>query len=101
MDKNKLKIKYSLKIQRMHPSYPSREDILFEVYSYILKDGKVEFSDVTMNYIWQDLEGKPNWKGTDIEERFKELVRDGYIIEVKRTGDKTWYKLNDDKNSFL
>jgi hypothetical protein len=101
MDKNKLKIKYVLKIQKMLPSYPSREDILFEIYSYILKDGKVEFSDVTMNYIWQDLEGQPNWKNTDIEERFKELIRDNYIVEVKKTAEKMWYKLNDSKNNFI
>lgn len=104
MEKNKVKLKYHLNLWRTLPSYPTQEDILYEIYSFLLKDGKKEFSDIAMNYIWKDEEGNPNWKGTAIEDQFNKLIERRTIKKVNKEGAKTersWYKIHKDKNPFV
>ena len=51
MEKNKLKLKYLLGIWRDLPEYPTKEDIIYELNSYLIKDGRPdgEFSEQTFN----------------------------------------------------
>ena len=51
MEKNKLKMKYLLGIWKDLPGYPTEEDVLYELNSYLVKDGRPdgEFSEHTFN----------------------------------------------------
>ena len=40
MEKNKLKMKYLLGIWKDLPEYPTKEDVIYELNSYLIKDGR-------------------------------------------------------------
>jgi len=40
MDKNKLKMKYHMGIWKELPAYPTEEDVVFELNSYLVRDGR-------------------------------------------------------------
>lgn len=90
-----------MNLWRALPSYPTNEDLLYEIQTFLIRDGKKEFSDVAMNYIWQDVDGTPNWKDTIIEEKFNALVETGYIVKIDKNSDRQWFKLDQENNPFL
>jgi hypothetical protein len=91
MDKNKIKLKYLLGIWKSLPTYPSQEDIIYEIKSFLLKEGKLggEFSYQNMKTIFgSDYENKDH--GSII----KEMIQSGEIEEkTKGQQNKIWYKL--------
>ena len=74
------------------PGYPSREDIKYEISSYLFKEGKVEggFSLTTLNSLY----GK-GWEDTEHYSVVQEMIEDGEILKIeKNTGGKDWYKID-------
>ena len=95
MDNNKLPIKYQISIWKTLPAYPTRADVLFELYTYIGKKSTDEFSEQTLNGIWCDATGVANWRGTIFETRINDMMNDG-TFEKTRTEEKSgkdWFKI--------
>lgn len=95
MNKDKLPVKYHISIWKTLPDYPTRTDILFEIYTYISKKTSDEFSEQTLNGIWYDQGGVANWRDTIFETRINEMMADG-TFEKTRTEDKSgkeWFKI--------
>ena len=93
MEKNKLKMKYLLGIWKDLPEYPTKEDVIYELNSYLIKDGRPdgEFSDQTFNSFlpqgWEEMK-----QGGIIEN----LIETGIFEKTERTvGNKKWYKIKD------
>jgi hypothetical protein len=93
MEKNKLKMKYLLGIWKDLPEYPTKEDVIYELNSYLIKDGRPdgEFSDQTFNSFlpqgWEEMK-----QGGIIEN----LIETGIFEKTERTvGNKNWYKIKD------
>jgi hypothetical protein len=91
MEKNKLKMKYLLGIWKELPEYPTREDIIYETNSYLLKDGRPdgEFTMQTFNsFLPQD------WTETKTGEIVKELIEIGDFEKTEKAiGGKEWYRI--------
>jgi hypothetical protein len=93
MEKNKLKMKYLLGIWRDLPEYPTREDIIYELNSYLIKDGRPdgEFSDQTFNSFLV-----PGWEKTEQGNIIRELIETGIFEKTEKSiGSKNWYKIKE------
>jgi hypothetical protein len=91
MEKNKLKMKYLLGVWKDLPEYPIEEDLIYEINSYLLKDGRPdgEFTDQTFNSFFPK-----GWKKTRHGELMDGLIEKGEIEKTeKTTGGKEWYKI--------
>ncbi len=91
MDKNKIKLKYLLGVWKSLPSYPSQEDVIYEIRSFLVKEGKPEgeFSHQNLKTIF-GLEYENKDPGIII----KNMMQTGEIIEkTKGQQNKIWYKL--------
>lgn len=93
MEKNKLKMKYLLGIWKDLPEYPTKEDVIYELNSYLIKDGRPdgEFSDQTFNSFLPE-----GW----VDDKFGEAVNSLIETEIfekseKTLGNKNWYKIKD------
>jgi len=95
MNKDKLPVKYQINIWKTLPNYPTREDVLFELYMYISKKKSDEFSEQTLNGIWYDAGGVANWKGTAHESRINEMMTDGTFgkVRTEEKSGKSWFKI--------
>jgi len=93
LNKENIPIKYHLSMWKSLPGYPTGQDFLYEVLSYLEKNAKTQdFSEQTLNYaIGQD------WRTTH-EKIFNDLVAAG-TIETDMRGEKKIYKVKD--NPFL
>lgn len=100
MTQENIPIKYTLGMWKSLPQYPTKLDVLYEIYNHGFKNDKPEFSEQTLNSLWFDEKGAGNWKGTRKETFFNELLKDGTITESKKTGDKAWYVIEDKLNPF-
>jgi hypothetical protein len=100
MTQENIAVKYTMGIHKSLPIYPTKMDVLFEIYSHLFKNSKTEFSEQTLNSIWFDEKGSGNWKGTKYEYHFIELQKDSIIKEVKNTNGKSWLIIDDSKNIF-
>lgn len=93
MQKEKIKLKYLLGIWKDLPEYPTKEDIIYELNFYLIKDGRPDgdFSDQTFNsFLPQD------WEEQKYGELVKELIESGIFEKTeKNTGNKNWYKIKD------
>lgn len=93
MEKSKLKMKYLLGIWKDLPEYPTKEDVIYELNSYLIKDGRPdgEFSDQTFNSFLPD-----NWETEKFGDHVKELTETGIFEKTEKTlGNKNWYKIKD------
>lgn len=93
MNKNKLKTKYLLGIWKDLPDYPTKEDVIYELNSYLTKDGRPdgEFSDQTFNSFLPE-----EWEKTKLNEIVKELIDTEIFEKTERSiGNKNWYKIKD------
>lgn len=93
MEKNKLKFKYLLGIWKDLPQYPTKEDIIYELNSYLIKDGRPdgEFSDQTFNSFLPE-----GWDKEKHGEVIRELIETGAFEKTERSiGNKNWYKIKD------
>lgn len=91
MEKNKLKMKYLLGIWKDLPEYPTQEDIIYELNSYLIKDGRPDgdFSDQTFNSFLPQ-----NWKEGKHGEIIKGLIESEVFEKIEKTmGNKSWYKI--------
>lgn len=74
------------------PGYPTKEDVVYEIASYLLKDGRSngEFSLQTFNSIYGS-----KWEETSHGSLIKEMMETGEITETKKsTASKRWFKIN-------
>jgi hypothetical protein len=93
MEKNKLKMKYLLGIWKDLPEYPTKEDVIYELNSYLIKDGRPdgEFSDQTFNSFLPQ-----GWEEMKQGEIIENLIETGIFEKTERTvGNKNWYKIKD------
>jgi hypothetical protein len=91
MEKGKIKIKYLLGIWKDLPDYPTKEDIIYELNSYLIKDGRPdgEFSDQTFNSFLPS-----GWEENSQGEIVRELIESEIFEKIeKTTGNKNWYKI--------
>jgi hypothetical protein len=101
MTQDNVPVKYTLGIWKSLPVYPTKLDVLYEIYAFMFKSGKTEFSEQTLNSLWLDAKGVGNWKGTKYEHFFIELRKDSTIKEIKKVGDKSWLVIDPEKNPFI
>jgi len=93
MEKAKLKMKYLLGIWKDLQEYPTKEDVIYELNSYLIKDGRPdgEFSEQTFNSFLQE-----GWQKTKHNEIVNELFSTGIFEKTgRKTGNKDWYKIKD------
>jgi len=93
MERDKLKIKYLLGIWKDLPEYPTEEDVIYELNSYLLKDGRPDgdFSDQTFNSFLPE-----KWEKAKFGEIVRELIDKGIFEKSEKTlGNKNWYKIKD------
>ena len=91
MEKNKLKMKYLLGIWKDLPGYPTEEDVLYELNSYLVKDGRPdgEFSEQTFNSFLPE-----GWKEEAYGELIDQMFEKGTIEKTEKTSaGKVWYKI--------
>lgn len=94
MDKNKIKFKYLLGIWKTLSSYPTKEDIVYEIENYLIKEKKIdgEFTISSLNSIF----GK-EWEKTKHKILFDDMIGNE-IIENDKNNKKN-YKIN--KNGYI
>jgi len=93
MEKSKLKMKYLLGIWKDLPEYPTKEDVIYELNSYLIKDGRPdgEFSDQTFNSFLP-----LGWEENKFGEAVNELIETEIFEKTEKTlGNKNWYKIKD------
>jgi len=91
MEKNKLKMKYLLGVWKDLPEYPTKEDIIYELNSYLIKDGRPDgdFSEQTFNSFLPK-----GWKESKYGKLIQELIDTGVFEKSEKSlGDKNWYRI--------
>jgi len=91
MDKNKIKMKYHLGVWKLLPEYPNSEDLIFELNSYLIKDGRPdgEFSEQTFNSFLPF-----GWETDNFGPLVKELIDNEIFVKQKTNqSGKTLYKI--------
>ncbi len=102
MNTDKVPCKYLLGMWKTRHGYPTKMDVLYELYVYVIKNMKAqEFSEQTFNGIWCDATGVASWKGTKHEKHINEMLSDGTFEKTRESGGKTWYKIADGRNPFV
>jgi len=93
MNKNKIKMKYLLGIWKDLPEYPTKEDIIYELNSYLIKEGYPDgvFSkEIFNNFLPKD------WEKDKFGELINELFETGVFEKSKKsTKNKDLYKIKD------
>lgn len=91
MNRNKIKLKYLLGIWKTLPDYPTKEDVIYELSAFLLKDGRPngEFSQQTFKTIFG-----AGWENSSCGEIVNELILSDDFQETKKsTETKKWYKI--------
>lgn len=90
MNRNKIKLKYVLNLWKSLPGYPTKEDVLYEIKSFLVRDSRPgEFSHQTLNAVFGS-----KWEKTEYGRIVNELIEDGSIEETKKiSASKKWYTL--------
>lgn len=90
MNRNRIKLKYVLNLWKSLPGYPTKEDALYEIKSFLVRDSRPgEFSPQTLNAVFG-----PKWEGGEYGILVNELIEEGLIEETKKaSASKKWYKL--------
>ena len=89
MNKQRIKFKYLMGLWKSLPTYPSKEDLEYEISIYLLKEGRnsSEFSIQTLNSVYGS-----KWESLPQGELIKSLIEKGEIRETKKsTPSKKWY----------
>ena len=93
MEKNKIKMKYHMGIWKELPDYPCDEDVIFELNTYLVKDGRPngEFSEQTFNSFLPN-----DWKNTKHGEIVNFLFETNVFMKQKgKPGSTIKYKIKD------
>ncbi len=80
-----------MNLWRSSPDYPSKEDVVYELSVYLMKDGRPNGS-----FSFQTLKAPfgPNWEETKIKDLIDEMIQIGEIeVDTKKVSPKTWYKI--------
>ena len=74
------------------PAYPTEEDVIFELNSYLVRDGRPqgEFSEQTFNSFFPS-----GWEKNKHGELVKFLIEKGVFEAQKSKQNKTVYKIKD------
>lgn len=86
-------MKHLLGVWKELPGYPTKEDVIYELNLYLVKDGRPdgEFSDQTFNSFLPS-----NWEEEKFGEIVKELMETGVFEKSEKTlGNKNWYRIKD------
>ena len=92
MNKNKIKFKYLLNIWKSLPNYPTKEDLVYEIEIFLIKDGRPngDFSNQTFKSVFGS-----SWEKTKHGEVIKSMIEDKDFIESEKSSDsKKWYRIN-------
>lgn len=93
MNKNKVKFKYILNLWKSLPNYPTKDDVVYELTLYLIKDGRPngDFSTQTFNSAFGS-----SWEKTKHGDTIRSMIEEGDFIESeKSTPSKKWYKIKD------
>ena len=85
-------MKYHMGIWKELPAYPTEEDVIFELNSYLVRDGRPqgEFSTQTFNSFL------PNgWEEGKFGSLVNFLIENGIFERQKSKGNKAVYKIKD------
>jgi len=100
MDVAKVPVKYSLGLWKTLPSYPTRQDVIYEIHVWMTKNERIDFTEQNMNWVF-DVNGQPTWVGTKIEEHFRGMINDGTIKKSDRVlNDTVRYIIDETQNIF-
>jgi hypothetical protein len=88
MERNKTKIKYILGIWKNLEGYPTKEDVIYEIKNYLVKEGKPnsEFSHQNLKSVFG-----LSWEKSKSFEVFEQLLAEGEITETD--SNKKKYKI--------
>lgn len=92
MDKNKVKMKYHMGIWKELSNYPTEEDIIFELNSYLIRDGRPngEFSEQTFNSFLPS-----GWESKEYGKIIESLIEKGVFEKQKSRGNKIVFRIKD------
>jgi hypothetical protein len=93
MKREKIKLKYLMGIWKHLPNYPTSDDMIYEITSYLIKDGRPngEFTFQTLNSVF----GK-GWEKTEVYQKIGQMIEKGEISRSeKKDNGKEWYKITE------
>lgn len=96
MERNKIKFKYLMGVWKNLPDYPTKEDVIYELSVYLVKDGRPngEFTLQTFNSVFGQ-----GWAKTKHGEVVKQLIEDGsFRIHNPEDPKKSKYSLAETPN---
>ena len=81
MNRNKIKFKYLLNLWRHLPEYPTKEDVIYELNVFLVKDGRPDgdFSQQTFKSVFGS-----NWDKSKHGEILNELIKSGEFVETQK-----------------
>jgi hypothetical protein len=92
MNRTRIKFKYLMNLWKTLPHYPTKEDVVYELSVYLLKDGRPngEFTSQTFNSAFGN-----GWQETKHGSLIETMIKDGDFIEVGVYSGKPKYKLKE------
>jgi len=92
MNRNKVKFKYLMNLWKSLPEYPTKEDIIYELSVYLVKDGRPggEFTLQTFNSVFGS-----DWSKTKHGEVIENMIGDGDFVESGVYAGNKKYKLKE------
>jgi hypothetical protein len=80
-----------MNLWRTMPNYPTKEDAIYELSVYLVKDGRPNgsFSEQTLKAPFGS-----DWEITKYKQIIDEMIETGELeVDVKKVSSKTWYKI--------
>jgi hypothetical protein len=80
-----------MNLWRTMPNYPTKEDAIYELSVYLVKDGRPNgsFSEQTLKAPFGS-----DWESTKYKRIIDEMIETGELeVDVKKVSSKTWYKI--------
>lgn len=74
MDKQHIPMKYILGVWKDLEGYPSKEDVLYEIASYVEKRQQKNFTKQTLDALWKDDARRPSK-----EQLLQDLITEGRV----------------------
>ncbi len=80
-----------MNLWRTMPGYPTKEDVIYELNVYLMKDGRPNGS-----FSLQTLKAPfgSDWEETKFKEIVDEMIESGeFEVDAKKSSSKVWYKI--------
>ena len=80
-----------MNLWRTMPNYPTKEDAIYELSVYLVKDGRPNgsFSEQTLRAPFGS-----DWETTKYKKIIDEMIETGELeVDTKKVSAKTWYKI--------